>query len=191
MKIRKYLGPGRLFLWHSIHALSFILLAVTGFGMYFSDLGDYLMDFEARHELHQYTGITTTVAYLLLFIPYHIEVNHHRVHYWWRLALHRLGLFENLHLESKLQFKPVTVTKYIIVMFMIFPLLICTGMFMIFPDYLMGNAFSLDLYHIILYLHIACASLILLFFVIHLYVVLVDKKKAEWLSDFLKIWFSI
>ena len=190
MKIRKYLGPNRLFLWHSIQAIACLILAITGLGMYFSDLGEYIMDFEAQHELHQFTGIAATAAYLLLFIPYHLEANHQRVHYWWRLILHRLGLFENLHHLSKLQFKSIVMTKYIIVMFMIFPLLICTGGFMIFPEMLMNSTIGIDLYLAVLFLHIACATILILFTIIHLYVALVDKKKAGWLNGFFKIWFS-
>lgn len=190
MTIRKYLGPHRLFLWHCVQAITCIILIITGFGMYFAELGEYLMPFEMRHNLHKLAGIVSGISFLLLFIPYHLEANRHRVHYWWRLALYRLGAYDNLHQQSKQQFKPIIITRYIVIMFLVFPLVLCSGAFLIFPEMLMHSSTGFDLYYMVLFLHIACASIIVLFTFIHLYVALVDKQKATRLNGLFKIWFK-
>ncbi len=190
MKIRKYLGPQRLFIWHSIHGIACVILAVTGIGMYFSELGGYLMPFELHHDLHELAGITTCIVYLLFFLPYHLEVNHHRIHYRWRLMLHHLHVYADQHHLSKKQFKPIYAARYVFVMFMIFPILMTTGSLMIFPEFISIHVGGFDLYRIILLLHIFAAVLTILFTVIHLFVAFVNKKSAVMLHVFFKYWFK-
>lgn len=89
MKIRKYLGPQRLFIWHSCNGIFVLLLVLTGFGMYFADFGNSVIEFEVRQKLHELLGILVSIIYVLFFGIFHIEANRHRFNYLWRRFLHR------------------------------------------------------------------------------------------------------
>ena len=190
MKIRKYLGPQRLFVWHSFHGFFVLLLLLTGFGMYFADFGSSIIDFDARQQLHEIVGIAVSIIYVLFFAVFHLEANKHRVSYWWRKFLHTLFVTKELAVKHENHQKKIF-SRYQIIMFLLFPIIIITGFALLYPEYSLKTIGVIDIYHVILLIHIIIAIFLLLFLTIHTYIVLIDKKKFPFLHSFLKFWFSL
>lgn len=191
MKLRKYLGPSRLFVWHSIHGILTIVLVVTGFGMYFSDLGTGILSFEVRHELHRLAGIAMTVAFVLFFVVYHLEANRHQLHYYWRNFLHRIQIAKEATPKQPHHRKPVSMSRYRIIMFLFMPLIIITGVALLFPDEAQKTICEIPLYFIILTTHLICTFIVTVFTIVHVYIAWINKKQSGWLHRFLKFWFKL
>lgn len=190
MKIRKYLGPQRLFIWHSCNGIFVLLLILTGFGMYFADFGISIIPFEVRQKLHELFGILVSIIFILFFGIFHIEANRHRFHYWWRKFLHKIfiakeGAVKHEHHEKRI------ISRYQIIMFLLFPCIILSGFSLLFPEYLMKTIWNIDIYHMVLLIHISIAIVLLLFLIIHTYIVFINKKKFPFLHSFLNFWFSL
>lgn len=191
MKIRKYLGPNRMFVWHSLHVIFVLILMISGFGMYFSNTGTSLFDFDARQSLHEIFGVLVTIIYFLFFIVFHLEANRFRLSYWWRSLLSKLLITKEKATKHEKYYNSVIISRYQIIMFLLFPLLIISGFAMLFPLYSSKNVFGIDFYFILLMMHFVFALLLTTFTVIHLFIVLINKKEAKWLHPFIRKWFKL
>jgi len=191
MKIRKYLGPNRLFIWHSFHTIFMLVLIITGFGLYFSNTGLSIMNYDTRRWLHEYFGIAVTTIYFLFFVIYHLEENRHRVSYWWRTFLYRLFISKDKAVKHENHHKKGVFARYRIIMFLFFPLTMITGLFLFFPEYTIKSIGCFDVYFSFLMIHLFCALLLTVFTVVHLFIVLIDKKQTVWIHPFLKFWFKL
>jgi len=180
-----------MFVWHSIQAVSVLVLCVTGFGMYFADFNIFFLDFEGHQSLHELFGIIVCVVYFLMFVVYHLEANRHRVTFWWRTFLYRISVTREKAQRHEHHRRQVVLSRYVIIMFLVFPLLMLTGSLMLFPEYVMKSVCGINLYHGFLIIHIACAILMLLFLGIHTFIALMDKKNTSWIHPFLRLWYKM
>jgi thiosulfate reductase cytochrome b subunit len=190
MKIRKYLGPQRLIFWHSLNGIFVLTLAFTGFAIYFSDYGISFIDFDARHSIHEFAGIAAAFIYVLLFGIFHLESNKHRLNYWWQTILHALFVSKEPATKHKNHYKNI-ISRYQIIMFLLFPIMIISGVVLLLPEYTSKTFWGIDVYFLFLIIHIINAILLTIFLVLHVCIAFINKKDVPFLQRFFKFWYSL
>ncbi|WP_367299596.1 thiosulfate reductase cytochrome B subunit [Hafnia alvei] len=162
--------------WHWLNALCCIILLISGIAMHFVAKG-----FPIWVNIHNIAGLTLCIIWCL-FIATILSGNgqHYRIH--WQGILTRiyrqtryylLGIFLSEphpeHASQQSKFNILQQLGYIGIMFIIFPLFIVTGLFMLFPSYSPNKILAWPGKQVIAYLHYALALVMVMFIPIHLY----------------------
>lgn len=187
-KHRIYLYPLWIRIWHGINALSIITLIVSGISMQYSDLQNPLMSFGAAVALHNIAGVVASIGYAVFFINNIVSGNYK--HYILRFK----GLFQRLMLQAKYymfgyfknetkpfpiteerKFNPLQKIAYFSAMYFIVPVLVITGIALLYPEMIVDRVFNIGGIQFTALLHAAVGFFASIFLLIHLYVVSVGK----------------
>jgi len=183
-----YFYPIWLRIWHGINALGILVLIFTGINMQFSNPKFELMNFELAVNLHNICGIMITVNYLLFFFGNMLTSNKK----YYRLKLKGLikrlslqigyytsGMFKNQQppfpLSEKRKFNPMQKVSYLIVMYFFVPVLIITGLALLFPETIIEKVYSVSGIFLTAIFHASLGFLVSIFLVVHLYVASIGK----------------
>jgi thiosulfate reductase cytochrome b subunit len=183
-----YFYPIWLRIWHGINALGILVLIFTGINMQFSNPKFELMNFELAVNLHNICGIMITVNYLLFFFGNMLTSNKK----YYRLKLKGLikrlslqigyytsGMFKNQQppfpLSEKRKFNPMQKVSYLIVMYFFVPVLIITGLALLFPETIIEKVYSVSGIFLTAIVHASLGFLVSIFLVVHLYVASIGK----------------
>lgn len=163
-------------IWHWLNALCFILLLISGIAMHFSQ-----GELATWADLHNITGLTLCAVWLL-FIGINLLGNGH--HYVVKLnglfgrllrqtRYYLFGIFRGEvhpeHPSAQSKFNPLQQLGYVGVMYLMVPLLIATGLLMLYPENTPELIFGLPGKQLVAYTHYLLAAVSLLFLLVHLY----------------------
>ncbi len=140
---RVYLHPGPVRLWHWIHALSIVVLALTGAQIRFADEIHWL-SFRTAVVIHWWVGILVALDFLL-WLGYYLGTGRIRVYLprlydlgrgaWRQVRYYAYGIFvgeENpFHPEPTNKFNPLQKLTYLGIMFVLLPLQGITGILLL------------------------------------------------------------
>lgn len=186
---RIYLYPLWVRIWHGANALGIIFLIISGLRMQFADVDLFGISFKTAITLHNVAGISISVNYLLFLIGNF--VTHNKYHY--RVELDRLveklklqsnyylsGIFRNepapFPVSPKQKFNPLQKYVYIAVMYVLVPILIVTGIALLFPELIVERIYSFSGIYLTALLHGAIGLFIFIFLIIHLYIASMGKN---------------
>ncbi len=163
-------------LWHGLNALCFILLLISGIGMHFSQ-----GELSVWVDLHNLVGLALCFIWLV-FIVINLLGNGH--HYLIRIQgllgkilrqtrYYLYGIFVGAehpeHPSAKSKFNSLQQLGYVTMMYLVVPLLIITGLLMLYSNYTPAILFGLPGKQVIVYTHYGLAAISLLFLMVHLY----------------------
>jgi len=179
-----YLYPVWIRLWHIINAILFIILIVTGLSMQYTDKQDYILvvSFARAVKWHNISAVLLTVNYIFFVTSNLISENGR----YYRISKKNFGsdLFKQLRYYSWNMFKgekhpfPVTTERkfnplqkfsYILAMYFAFPLLILSGLGLMFPETIINRIFGISGLVLTDILHITMGFCLTIFMVIHIY----------------------
>jgi len=181
-------------IWHLLNAVLIIILITTGVLMQFTgpDSQLLLILYPGSAKLHNISAIFLTISYII-FVAGNI-ISDNGKHYKLmrkdivpgsaiQLRYFIWGIFRREKNPSPVteenKFNPLQKTTYLLVMYAALPLLILSGIIMLFPDMkiivLMGKGFYLfaDI------LHIVTGFMISIFLVIHVYTCTITSKPGS------------
>jgi thiosulfate reductase cytochrome b subunit len=187
-----YFYPIWLRIWHGINAIGILILIFTGINMQFSNPGSELVNFNLAVNLHNIAGIIVTGNYFLFFIGNIVTSNNK----YYRLKLKGLfrrlqlqigyytyGLFHNeqppFPLSPKRKFNPMQKVSYLIVMYLLVPGLIITGLALLFPETIIEKVYSVSGISMTAILHASLGFLVSVFLIVHLYVASIGKHPLD------------
>ena len=147
MSHRIYLYPLWLRLWHWLNALMFLILILTGISMHYANLESPFISFDTSRVMHNTAGIILSILYIGFIIGNLISGN-------WRHYLPAIkGIFSRLFTQAKYylfgifagkphpyhptekdKFNPLQQLTYLNIMYVLMPILIVTGLFLLFPE---------------------------------------------------------
>jgi thiosulfate reductase cytochrome b subunit len=187
-----YLYPVWVRVWHGVNALSIIVLIATGISMQYSNPDYPIIRFDLAVLFHNIFGVLTAFSYLFFFAANLLTGNAKSY------ILNINGLIDRLIIQSKYylfgyfkgepkpfpisrddKFNPLQKVAYIGTMYMLVPLVIITGIALLFPEMIIENVFEASGIKITAIFHAALGFLISLFLVIHLYVASVGKHPMK------------
>ncbi len=182
MRDKIYLYPMWIRVWHMFNALFFIVLLVSGISMQYSNPTYPLLPFDMAVSSHNVAGIGITVAYVFFVICFVFSPN--RKYYYFRIKGLRRALLKQIQyytfgvfkgenppfpITEDQKFNPLQKVTYIGIIFILFPVLIVTGLSLLIPELIVDNVFGIGGTLLTALLHAASGFLVSMFLIIHLY----------------------
>lgn len=179
-----YLYPKWLRLWHLLNAILVVILIYSGISMQYTGKEDpfLLMKFANAVKWHNVTAVILTISYIgfvtgNLFTEngryYRIEKKNFRKDLWKQLKYYSAGMFRGekhpFPVTPDRKFNPLQKLSYVLIMYVCLPLIIISGVGLMFPDSTIDRIFGVSGLVLTDLLHIVMAFLITVFLIIHIY----------------------
>ena len=185
-----FLYPVWIRLWHVVNALMIIILIVTGISLHFPlPSGANLIRFDIAVALHNVAAIVVTFGFgfYVLGNIFTKNGNYYRqwrknlvVNLWTQFRFYAVGIFKNekhpFPITEKQKFNPLQKFAYVVVMYIGMPLLIISGLGLMFPDYISAQIFKVEGLIFVDVLHVIVGFVISLFLIIHIYTCTLGDK---------------
>ena len=182
MDDKLYLYPVWVRLWHWLNAILCILLIITGVSMQYSDPAYPIMRFDWAVSIHDITGIALTASYVFFLLGNIFTSNGYqyifRVKGYFRnvsrqFKYYSYGMFKGekppFEITTKNKFNPLQRFSYVVIMYISVPLVIITGLMLLYPEYLLHDIFGNRSIHFTDILHVIIGFVISIFMFIHIY----------------------
>lgn len=179
-----YLYPKWLRLWHVMNALLFIILIVTGVSMQYSnkDADSILIGFARAVKWHNIAAILLTINYMIFVTGnvlssngkyYKIEKKHFIRDLAAQLKFYAGGMFHGerhpFPVNEERKFNPLQKLSYVLAMYVGMPLLILSGIGLLFPEITVKNFFGVSGLIYTDILHITIGFILSIFMIVHIY----------------------
>ena len=187
--IKIYLYPIWIRIWHIINAVMFVLLVISGIALHFSGSGNYLIRFDIAVGIHNVAAIIVTFNYGFFVIGNIVTKNgaFYRnwrknlvVNLWTQFRFYAVGIFKKeehpFPINEKQKFNPLQKFAYVIAMYFGMPLLILSGIALMFPEMIAYNIFNISGLLFYDVLHIIVGFVLSLFLLIHIYTCTLGDK---------------
>ncbi len=184
-----YLYPIIIRIWHVINAVNFLLLVLTGISLHFSDPANGLIPFAVSVAIHNTCAIIITFNYGIFLLGNLITGNGRYYRGWKTDMKHNLkpqlryylsGIFKKekhpFPINHSRKFNPLQKLSYVLVMFVGMPLIIISGLGLMFPDIMVMNVFGISGMAMTDYLHYITGFVLSMFLLIHLYTCTLGRK---------------
>jgi thiosulfate reductase cytochrome b subunit len=166
-----------------------------------SDMDYSVIGFSMTIDLHNIAGVVVFLSYFVFFIG-NIVTNNSRfylikmkgffkrpikqgMYYMW-------GMFHGekypFPLSEKRKFNPLQKIFYVLVMYIAVPVVIVTGLALLFPEMIIDNVYGISGVFMTAILHSAMGFFISIFLMIHLYIASVGKSPLENYKSMLTGW---
>jgi len=186
---RIYLYPLWIRLWHVINALMFLLLILTGISLHYASVDSSIIPFNLSVGIHNVCAIILVINYGIYVIG-NIVTNNGMYYSKWRKNLwpklwkqfqfYAFGIFKGephpFPVTKKQKFNSLQKVSYVLAMYLVMPLLIISGIAMMFPEKISNTVFKIS--SLVFYdtLHLVIGFVLSVFLLIHLYTCTLGDK---------------
>ena len=188
--IKLYIYPLWLRVWHIVNGIACLTLIVTGMSMQYSSQDNPLISFHLAVTFHNLSGIFLLVNYLAFIIgnAFSTNGNHYRVIFkgiFSRLKTqfryYTIGMFKGMEdpypITKTQKFNPIQQFTYIVIMYILCPLIIASGILMFFPEKVTIIILNHSSFLLVDILHVLTGFMVSLFLVIHIYFSTISHSK--------------
>jgi thiosulfate reductase cytochrome b subunit len=186
-----YLYPKWVRLWHVMNLLLFITLIVTGISMQYTGRNNpaYMVGFAKAVKYHNFAAVLLTANYVFYILGNAFTANgdHYRIErkgflkdLITQMKYYALGMFKGekhpfpVTLQGK--FNPLQKFSYVLAMYVGMPLLIISGLGLLFPEMTLNKVFGISGQVLTDILHISMGFILSIFMVIHVYTCTLGSK---------------
>jgi len=182
MSEKLYLYPVWTRIWHWTNALLFILLILTGLSMQYVGMKNIFMRFDLAVSLHNIGGVVLTLAFLYFVIANLITKNqkYYSCHISGcvlrarkQLMYYLFGVFKKeeapFPINKDRKFNPLQKVTYVAAMYILMPILIISGLALLYPEVIIFNIFGISGIHLTDLVHVSSGFLLSIFMIIHIY----------------------
>lgn len=186
-----YLYPKWIRAWHILNAILFIILIVTGLSMQYTGKKDYVLvvGFEEAVRWHNTSAIILTVNYII-FVAGNILTRNGRYYrvkrenffsdLFKQLRYYSWGMFHSekhpFPVTMERKFNPLQKLSYILAMYMAVPLVIISGIGLLFPELVATGFMGVSGMLLTDLLHITMGFFLSVFMIIHVYTCTLGKR---------------
>jgi thiosulfate reductase cytochrome b subunit len=189
-----YLYPKWLRLWHVINAVLFIVLAVTGVSMQYTDKENaaYIVGFAKAVKWHNFAAMLLVINYIVfvtgnLFTKngkyYRISKENFVGDLVKQMKYYGWGMFRGekhpFPVTEESKFNPLQKFSYVLAMYVAIPLLIISGIGLLFPEITIRNFFGASGLVLTDILHITMGFFLTVFLLIHIYTCTLGAKPTS------------
>jgi len=198
-----YFYPLWLRIWHGINALGIITLIITGITMN-SGMEDSFINFNLNIQLHNYAGAIVALNYFLFVFGnmftknksfYIIKPKNFLKRPLKQAYYYAWGMFHGMKapypLSEKRKFNPLQKYTYIAVMYLVVPLVIISGIGLMFPELIVNKIYNISGVLLTAVLHSAMGFFISIFLIIHLYIASIGKSPLENFKSIVSGWHHV
>ena len=199
-----YFYPVWLRIWHGLNAVGIITLIITGISMQSSIESSHILGFNNIVNLHNIAGILVTLSYFIFFLGNLFTPNgkyyivkpsgflkrpiKQAYYYAW-------GMFHDMKapypLSDKRKFNPLQKYSYISVMYLAVPVVIITGIALLFPEIIIDKIYTFSGVFVTAVFHSAMGFFISIFLIVHLYIASIGKSPLENFKSIITGWHHI
>lgn len=175
-----------------MNALSFLILIVTGLSMQYSSLKYPLIRFDIAVSLHNIAGVVLLVLYCYFVLGnlftsngkfYRIRLNGFFLRLKKQFHYYTFGMFKKetapFPMSSERKFNPLQLATYVGAMYILLPIILITGLALIFPEMIFENVFGRSGIQLTALLHSIVGFFLSLFMVIHIYFCTLGKTPTS------------
>jgi len=189
-----YLYPKWIRIWHVINAVMFLILIVTGLSMQYTDKenASYVVGFAKAVRWHNFAAIVLVLSYIL-FVTGNLLTNNGRYYKIGRkdfllnlvkqFKYYSSGMFKGekhpFPVTEERKFNPLQKLTYVLAMYVAVPLLIISGIGLLFPEITITTFFGISGLILTDILHITMGFFLSIFMVIHIYTCTLGAKPAS------------
>ena len=198
-----YFYPVWLRIWHGINALGIIILIITGITMN-SGMEKSMISFNLNIKLHNYSGAIVSLNYLLFLLGnlitnnskfYIVKPKNFLKRPMKQAYYYAWGMFHGMKapypLSEKRKFNPLQKYFYIIVMYLAVPLVIISGIGLMFPELIFNKIYNISGVLITAVTHSAMGFFISIFLIIHIYVASIGKSPLDNFRSIVNGWHHV
>jgi thiosulfate reductase cytochrome b subunit len=199
-----YFYPVWLRIWHGLNALGIITLIITGISMQSSIEASHVVGFKVIVNIHNIAGILVTLSYFIYFIGNLVTPNgkfyiikprgflkrpmQQAYYYAW-------GMFHGMKppypVSEKRKFNPLQKYAYVMVMYMAVPLVIMSGIGLLFPEIIIDQVYTFSGVFVTAVFHSAMGFFISIFLMVHLYIASIGKSPIENFKSIITGWHHV
>jgi len=189
-----YLYPKWIRIWHVINAVMFLILIVTGLSMQYTDKenASYVVGFAKAVRWHNFAAIVLVLSYIL-FVTGNLLTNNGRYYKIGRkdflsnlvkqYKYYSSGMFKGekhpFPVTEERKFNPLQKLTYVLAMYVAVPLLIISGIGLLFPEITITTFFGISGLILTDILHITMGFFLSIFMVIHIYTCTLGAKPTS------------
>ena len=178
-----YLYPKWIRAWHFINALMFLILIVTGISMQYTDTesSSYMVGFAKAVKWHNFTALVLTANYVIFVLGnaftkngryYRLKRENFRDELMKQMRYYSYGMFKGekhpFPVTMERKFNPLQKFSYVMAMYVGMPLLIISGIVLLFPEIALDNVFGISGLVLNDVIHIITGYFLSVFMVIHI-----------------------
>lgn len=179
-----YLYPKWLRLWHLVNAVLVIILIYSGISMQYTGKEDpfLLMEFARAVRWHNVTALILTISYIAFVAGnvftengryYKLDKHNFLSDLGKQLRYYSIGMFKGENhpfpVTFDRKFNPLQKLSYVLIMYVALPLVIISGLGLMFPEVTINRLFGVSGLILTDLLHITMGFLITVFLIIHIY----------------------
>ncbi|MBT3385909.1 MAG: cytochrome B [Prolixibacteraceae bacterium] len=196
-----YLYPLWLRIWHGVNALGIVVLIVSGISMQYPSTKFTMLDFGTAVNMHNIAGVIVSFSFLLFFLGnmftknrkfYRIKPKGLRKRLVKQAKYYIHGMFNDSEapfpISEKRKFNPLQKYSYVAVMYFFVPVIIITGIALLFPELIIEEIYAVSGVMITAVLHGTVGFLIFIFLLIHLYVASLGKPPLKNFKSIINGW---
>ena len=189
-----YLYPKWIRVWHVVNAVMFIILIITGLSMQYTDKenASYVVGFAKAVKWHNFAAMILTVIYII-FVAGNLLTTNGRYYrtskdnfledLFKQLKYYSWGMFQGekhpFPVTEERKFNPLQKITYVLAMYLAVPLLIISGIGLLFPEITINTFFGVSGLILTDILHITMGFFLSLFMVIHIYTCTLGTKPTS------------
>jgi thiosulfate reductase cytochrome b subunit len=186
-----YLYPKWVRLWHWTNALLFIILIITGISMQYTGRHNpyYMVGFAKAVKWHNFAAVLLTANYVFYILGnaitdngryYKIKKENFLKDLIKQGMYYAFGMFKGethpFPVTMERKFNPLQKISYVLAMYVGVPLLIISGIALLFPEIIIDRVFGVSGVVLTDILHISMGFLLSVFMIIHIYTCTLGKK---------------
>jgi thiosulfate reductase cytochrome b subunit len=188
-----YLYPKWIRIWHWLNALMFVILIITGISMQYTDKESIsVVGFATAVKWHNFAAFILVINYIV-FVTGNVVTNNGRFYkvekekfldnLMKQLKYYAFGMFKGekhpFPVTEKRKFNPLQKITYVLAMYVAFPLLIISGIGLLFPEITIRNLLGISGLILTDVLHITMGFFLSVFMVIHIYTCTLGAKPTS------------
>lgn len=189
-----YLYPKWLRLWHVINAVLFLILIVTGLSMQYTGKANppYVVGFAKAVKWHNFAAILLIINYIFFVTGnlltknkrfYKIERKNFISDLIRQFKFYSFGMFKGekhpFPVTEDRKFNPLQKLTYVLAMYVAIPLLIISGVGLLFPEITLTKFFDVSGLVLTDILHITMGFCLSIFMLIHIYTCTLGDKPTS------------
>jgi len=191
MSHKLYLYPKWIRVWHVLNALLFIILIITGISMQYTDnvTSKFIIRLDRAVAMHNFAAIVLTFNYIIYVIGNVLTKNGKHYKFGWKTIWMELiiqfkyyawGMFKGhkhpFPVTEDSKFNPLQKFVYVMAMFVGMPLLIVSGIGLLFPEITFKAVFGISGLILTDVLHITIGFFLSVFMIVHIYTCTLGSK---------------
>jgi len=197
---RLYFYPLWLRIWHGINAFGIILLIITGVMMHWA-LHGTIVNFYTVVKVHNITGVIIALNYIF-FLVWNLLSGNTRFYNLKRKSwikrlvtqanYYMVGMFKDqaspYPLNEKRKFNPLQKFAYFNIMYIILPMVILSGIALLYPDIILEKVYSISGVFLTSILHASLGFLVSIFLIVHVYAASIGKSPLQNFKSMVNGW---